>query len=87
MRTRRPLLAAVASMRLLGGTRTEGMMATWVDEYLTLVEDCEKRESRMTEWEAGFVDSIRHQLEKEQPLSAKQTETLDKIWERVTARG
>lgn len=62
-------------------------MATWVDEYLTLVEDCEKRESRLTEWEVGFVDSIRNRLEKEQPLSAKQTETLDKIWDRVTARG
>ena len=62
-------------------------MTDWVDEYLTLVEDCEKRESRLTEWEAGFVDSIRHRLENEQPLSAKQTETLDKIWERVTSRG
>ena len=62
-------------------------MATWVDEYLTLVDDCEKRESRLTEWDSGFVDSIRHRLEKEQPLSAKQAETLDKIWERVTAQG
>lgn len=60
-------------------------MATWVDEYMTLVEDCEKRESRLTEWEVGFVDSIRHQLDKEKPLSAKQIETLEKIWERVTA--
>lgn len=61
-------------------------MATWVDGYLTLVDDCEKRESRLTEWESGFLDSIRHRLENEQPLSAKQIETLDKIWERVTAR-
>ena len=77
----------VRSMRLLGLRRTDETMATWVDEYMTMVEDCEKRESKLTEWEAGFVDSIRHRLEKEQPLSAKQTETLDKIWERVTARG
>lgn len=62
-------------------------MATWVKEYLTLVDDCEKRESRLTEWEAGFLDSIRRRLEDELPLSAKQVETLDKIWERVTARG
>lgn len=62
-------------------------MATWVDEYLTLVEDCEKRESRLTEWETGFVDSIRRRLEKEQRLSAKQIETLDSIWERATATG
>jgi len=62
-------------------------MATYSDEYLTMVKDCEKRESRLTEWEQGFVDSIRHRLERKQPLSAKQTETLDKIWERATARG
>ena len=62
-------------------------MGTWVDEYLTLVDDCEKRESRLTEWEASFVASIRSKLEQEFPLSQKQIETLDKIWERVTANG
>ena len=62
-------------------------MGTWVDEYLTMVEDCEKRESRLTDWETGFIDSIRNRLERELPLSAKQTEILDKIWERATARG
>ena len=61
--------------------------ASWVDEYLQMVDDCEKRESRLTEWEQGFVDSIRRRLEREQPLSTKQTDTLDKIWERATARG
>ena len=63
------------------------MMVTQVDECLTMVEDCEKRESRLTEWEAGFIDSIRHQLEAERPLSEKQAEALDKIWEQATARG
>lgn len=62
-------------------------MATWVDEYMTLVDDCEQRESRLTEWEAGFVDSIKKRLEAAIPLSTKQVETLDKIWERVTAKG
>lgn len=65
----------------------EPVMAHWTDEYLTLVEDCEARESRLTEWEASFLDSIRRQLESERALSEKQTETLDKIWERVTAKG
>jgi hypothetical protein len=60
---------------------------SWASEYLKLVDDCEKRESRLTEWEAGFIDSIRSQLEREKPLSQKQTETLDRIWERVTANG
>lgn len=62
-------------------------MTTWADEYLRLVEDCEKRESRMTEWEIGFISSIRSRLEDDRPLTDKQTETLDKIWERVTAKG
>lgn len=62
-------------------------MGTWVNAYLVMVEDCEKRESGLTEWEAGFIGSIRTRLEQEKPLSTKQTETLDKIWERVTAKG
>lgn len=49
-------------------------MATWVDEYMTMVNDCEKRESRLTEWEQEFIDSIRHWLEDERPLTPKQTE-------------
>lgn len=61
-------------------------MATWVDEYMKLVNDCEQRESRLTEWESGFVESVRNRLNNKQPLSAKQTETLDRIWERVTSR-
>lgn len=62
-------------------------MATWADEYLTMIEDCERRESRLTEWEVGFLDSIRHRLEGGKPLTERQTETLEKIWERATARG
>jgi hypothetical protein len=62
-------------------------MSGWADEYLTMIEDCEKRESRLTEWEVEFIGSIRSQLENDRPLTEKQTETLDRIWDRVTARG
>lgn len=62
-------------------------MTTWCDEYSQMVEDCEKRESRLTEWEQNFIDSIRHRLENERPLSSKQMETLDNIWEKATANG
>lgn len=62
-------------------------MTTWTDEYLTLVDDCEKRESRLTQWQVEFIDSIRHQLENEKPLSIRQTETLETIWELATAEG
>ena len=63
------------------------MKKSWTEEYLQQIEDCEARESRLTEWEQGFVASIRHQLEAERPLSKKQVEALDGIWERATERG
>jgi hypothetical protein len=62
-------------------------MAEWTDEYLTLLSDCEARESRLTEWERDFVDSLRHWIESGKRPSQKQIETLDRIWEKVTARG
>lgn len=59
----------------------------WAQEYLTLLEDCEKREERLTDWERGFVDSLTKQIENGRIPSLKQVETLDKVWERVTAKG
>ncbi len=54
------------------------------DEHLTMVADCENRESKLTDWERSFVDSLRAQLERSRPLSQKQIDALDAIWERVT---
>ena len=62
-------------------------MADWAEEYLTLIEDCEKRESRLNSWEREFLDSISVQLEDGRDLSEKQAERLDKIWERLTENG
>jgi hypothetical protein len=62
-------------------------MSTWADEYLTLLDDCEKRSEKLTAWECGFVDSLQRQLADGRRPSAKQVETLDRIWERATARG
>lgn len=62
-------------------------MAGWADEYFTMLDDCEKRESRLTDWEREFVDSLRSQLERDRRPSAKQIETLDNIWEQATADG
>jgi hypothetical protein len=50
----------------------------------TLIEDCEKRESKLSNWERGFIDSVRAQLEKDRPLTERQTEILEKIWDRIT---
>jgi len=63
------------------------MAEDWTSEYIRLIDDCEKRESRLTEWEREFLDSVRTRIEGGTPLTPKQSETLDSIWERVTSRG
>jgi hypothetical protein len=62
-------------------------MTTWAEPYITLLDDCEKREERLTDWELGFVDSLRRQIEQGRRPSPKQTETLDTVWERATQKG
>lgn len=62
-------------------------MTTWADEYLTLLDDCEAREDRLSDWERGFVDSLRRQIEQGRRPTPKQIESLDTAWERATACG
>ena len=62
-------------------------MPAWTDEYATMVADCEKRESRLSDWERGFIDSLSRQLADGRGLMPKQAEWLDLVWERVTANG
>lgn len=57
---------------------------TKYDEQCTMVADCVNRESKLTDWERTFIDSVSHQLADGRGLSEKQAETLDTIWERVT---
>ena len=57
------------------------------EEHIDMIDDCENRDQHMTEWERGFCESIRERLEGDKPLSAKQIETLENIWERCTSRG
>lgn len=63
------------------------MSDDWTTEYRQLIDDCEARESRLSDWDRGFLDSIGTQLDKRVPLSPKQSEKLDEIWERATAQG
>lgn len=55
------------------------------EEHLQLISDCEARESKLSDWERNYIDSIKHQLESGDTLSITQAETLDTIWEKVTA--
>ena len=52
-----------------------------------LINDCEARESRLSEWEAEFIDSIKAQITDGRSLTERQAATLDKIWEKATAKG
>lgn len=54
------------------------------EEHVQMVDDCEKRESKLSDWERGFIDSIGRQLAEGRSLTDKQVERLDAIWERVT---
>jgi hypothetical protein len=54
------------------------------DEAEQMVTDCENRESKLTEWEIGFVDSLRRRLDNGMGLTERQQEVLDRVWERVT---
>lgn len=57
------------------------------DEYLQMIEDCEKRERALSSWDADFLESIKARLIDRKPLTEKQAECLSEIWERATERG
>ena len=54
------------------------------DEHVQMVTDCENRESKLSDWERSFIDSLRNQLDRGRTLSAKQIDILNTIWEKVT---
>jgi len=57
------------------------------EEHLEMIIDCEQRESRLTEWEVGFIDSVRNHIERGQSLSLKQETKLILIWNNATDMG
>ena len=59
-------------------------MSTPLDELEQMVEDCEARESKLTQWEVDFIDSIGSRLRHGRPLTEGQETTLEKIWKRIT---
>lgn len=57
------------------------------DDAHTMIDDCEKRESRLTDWEREFIANVSEQLGRGRGLSPKQAETLERIWDKATERG
>lgn len=54
------------------------------EEILQMIEDCENRESKLSEWEQGFIESISVQLGRGGSLTSKQKDKLEAIWNRIT---
>lgn len=63
------------------------MSDDWTGEYFQLITDCRKRDDKISAWDADFLDSIEARLHDRKPLTPKQVEVLDNIWERATKRG
>lgn len=56
-------------------------------DHEQMLDDCEARDSRLSDWERGFLDSLRDWLVRGRTLTPKQAERLEEIWERATAKG
>lgn len=59
----------------------------WTDEHETMLADCEKRMRRLSDWERGFVESLRGQVKRGEKPPPQSAEVLDKVWDRVTEKG
>ena len=53
-------------------------------EHAAMVADCIQRESKLSDWERSFIDSLDNRLAAGFALTDKQAATLDDIWEQVT---
>lgn len=64
-------------------------MALFTEEQEQMLNDCsaEKRRRYSNEWEKDFLRSCWLQFEKNIPLSDKQDQTLNGIWDKVTENG
>lgn len=58
-----------------------------MSEHEQMIADCEARESRLSDWERSFIDSISSQIAAGRTLSSKQADILDRIWESATSKG
>jgi len=52
------------------------------DDIDYMINDCINRQSKLSDWEVEFIDTIMDRS----TLSPKQLEKLESIWERVTKK-
>lgn len=48
-----------------------------------MLEDCKAAESKLSDWERGFISSVSEQFINKGKLSEKQLDKLQSIWEQV----
>ena len=53
-------------------------------EIEQMIQDCENLESKLSDWENGFMSSIGDVVDKNMILSENQVNKLNDIWERIT---
>jgi hypothetical protein len=59
------------------------MSAQQDEDIADMIADCEKRSSKLSDWELQFIDSISVQRGRGKALTGKQVDTLTAIWDRV----
>ena len=58
-----------------------------MDDHQQMIDDCEARESRLSDWEREFISSLSEQIGRGRTLTPKQAETLERVWNQATRRG
>ena len=53
-------------------------------DHQQMVLDCQNRKQKLWSWECESVDLLAKQLTDGTPLTGKQSDELDEIWERAT---
>lgn len=54
------------------------------DEISQMIVDCENRESKLSDWERKFIQSVSERAGNGLHLTTMQVSTLESIWERIT---
>lgn len=56
-------------------------------EHEKMIEDCENRDSQLSDWEREFIDSIKKRMADGHSLTQKQADRLDEVWKKATSKG
>lgn len=60
---------------------------TDTEKDLEMLDECEARESRLTEAEGIFIDLMRSRIERDYALNERERMELKRIWNAVTNKG